>query len=483
MEMNIVEEIFSCSASSATAIIAGERQLTFRDLEVLVDQAAVQLGADGGQRIGLYCPNGIGHIVWSLAVLKCGGVLVPIAPELSPFERDTQVDITGVDAILCADGRKWHKIPPHRRALDVLGLATAEMTTGWRFTAPCFDENALASLSPALIRFSSGTTGTSKGVVLSHQTLLDRVRASNSHMRLGPGDRVIWMLPMAHHFAVSIILYLLHGATTVLENSHLGEDVFAALERHRGTALYASPFHYALLASCVNGKPVSSLRFAVSTAAALPVETAKRFWDRFGVPLQQALGIIECGLPLLNDFWPLDKPESVGRPQLGFETTIRDAKGAELAPGSVGDLFLRGPGFVDAYLSPWKTQEEILQDGWFRSGDQAMVDTDGAVFLVGRSQSVINVGGMKCFPEEVEAILNSHPMVRESRVFAADHATFGSVPTAEIVPVSGDDLPKMSELSGWCRARLSLYKLPVKFNFVVAVPKTASGKIQRQHRS
>lgn len=475
--MNIVEEIFSNADRSATCIISGDRQLTFGELETMTGRAAAILGSDGAQRMGLHCPNGISHIVWSLAVLKCGGVLVPVAPELSTFERDAQIAATGLDAILCADGRKWHNEAPTSRALEVEGLGPAAILSGLCSGAPEFDEQALASINPALIRFSSGTSGARKGIVLSHQTLYERVRASNSHLGFAPGDRVIWILPMAHHFAVSIILYLMHGVTTVLEDSHLGADVYAALERHRGTALYASPFHYALLASCENAARVPSLQRAISTAAPLPQETAAAFIARFGVPLQQALGIIECGLPLLNDMWVLEKPWSVGRPQGGYAYSIRDARGSEVIAGNEGELFLSGPGFVDAYLSPWLPRAEILSQGWFRTGDYAKADDDGAVTLCGRSSSVINVGGMKCFPEEVEAVLNAHPAVRESRVIGMAHPTFGGVPVAEIVPVASP--PKISEISSWCLSRLSSYKRPVKFVFVEAVPKTASGKIQR----
>jgi len=477
--LNIVDEIFARADRSAVAIIAGDRSLTFGDVEAQMLAAVSALGEAGRQRIGLHCPNGIAHIVWSLAVLKCGGVLVPVAPELSNPERDAQLRTTGLDAVLCADGKEWHRPAPGSHVLSVAGLGEATLLTGLREGTVDFTEDALAAVNPALIRFSSGTTGKRKGVVLSHETLLGRVTASNSHLRFGPGDRVIWVLPMAHHFAVSIVLYLLHGATTVIEESHLGEDVFRALEKHQGTALYASPFHYALLAGYEHAKPVSSLRLAVSTAAALPVATGQKFTERFGVPLHQAMGIIECGLPLLNDRWPLEKPESVGRPQEGYEISIRDGNGAEVPTDTAGELFIRGPGLVDAYLSPWLPQAQILENGWFRTGDQARRDAGGAVYLVGRSHSVINVGGMKCFPEEVEATLNEHPAVKESRVIAIPHPAFGSVPIAEIVVADPATSPKTSELIGWCRARLSSYKLPLKYTFVAALPKTPSGKIQR----
>ncbi len=411
-------------------------------------------------------------------MLQAGGVLVPVAPELSHPERDALVRTTGLDAVLCAGGRDWHTAAPHTAPLDLPGLP-ATLHTGLRTTAPDFPEDALAALNPALIRFSSGTTGKRKGVVLSHQTLLDRVTASNSRLHIGHGDRVIWMLPMAHHFAVSIILYLLHGATTVLEDSHLGADVFRTLDRHAGTVLYAAPFHYALLAACPEARPVSSLRLAVSTAAALPEPVAVQFREKFGLPLSQALGIIECGLPLLND--PADPApwDSVGRPQDGYMAEIRDPAGAPVPVGETGDLFLQGPGFVDAILSPWTPRAQLLEHGWFRTGDQASADATGAIRLAGRSQSVINVGGMKAFPEEIETVLNDHPAVAESRVTALPHPTFGHIPAAEIIPADPAAPPRTIDLIAHCRARLSGYKVPLKFTTVSTLPKTPSGKLLR----
>jgi long-chain acyl-CoA synthetase len=477
--LNIVEEVFRRADRSAVAIVAGEQTLSFGELEDLVGVAATGLGTAAGDRVGLYCPNGIDHIVWSLAVLARRGVLVPVAPELSAAERDQLLKITGLSVVICAGGKSWHSDPPAADVLSVPGLGEATVARGWRAEGLSFDERNLNALNPALIRFSSGTTGKRKGVVLSHETLLGRVTASNSRLGIGPGDRVIWILPMAHHFAVSIILYLLHGATTVIELSHLGPDVFRALETWKGTVLYASPFHYAMLATLPDGKPVESLRLAVSTAAALPEEVATRFYERYRVPLQQALGVIECGLPIFNDRWTLEKPGAIGAPQEGYEASIRDESGGEADMGQSGELFLRGPGFVDAYLSPWLTRNEILPDGWFKTGDHARRDKEGAIFLSGRSHSVINIGGMKCFPEEVEAVLNTHPGVAESRVVALAHATFGNIPVAEIVPRDPVSPPRTGELVAACRAKLSTYKLPLKFTIVPSIPKTPSGKIQR----
>lgn len=476
--MNIVTEIFRRADPAAIALIENDRAVSFGQLQVWCEKAAAQLDGWQGRRVGFFCPNGLAHIVWSLALLRARAVLVPVAPELSAPEREQLVATTALHGVLTAGGNSW----PHSAATArdlVLDDLPARLHTDLSATGPaCFDESALAALDPALIRFSSGTTGHRKGVVLSHLTLLERVTTANAGLQIGPGDRVVWMLPMAHHFAVSILLYLLHGATTVLIESHLGADVHAGLVKHGGTVLYAAPFHHALLAAVPGAAPMSSLRLAVSTAAALPEATARAFQKAFQLPLRQALGIIECGLPLLNMRWP-EKTASIGSPQPGFEMELRDAAGQIVPPGTVGELFLRGPGMVDAYLSPWTPRASILEAGWFRTGDQAFIDADGAVFLQGRTHSVINVGGMKCFPEEIEACLVEHPAVKEARVVGVPHAGFGSVPAAEIVLEDPAAPPRLGALIGHCRARLSGYKVPLKFVFVEALPKTPSGKLDR----
>lgn len=471
--LNIVDEIFRNADPAALALIAGEQRVRYGELKSMMEAAADQLGDRSGQRLGLHCPNGVHHIVWSLAVLRSGGVLVPVAGELSLPERDNVVKTTALHAVLTAGAKEWHDTALPRKELP-LGELPAVLHEIPQPAAPTFDEAKLAAVNPALIRFSSGTTGRRKGVVLSHETLLGRVKACNAGLKIGPGDRVIWTLPMAHHFAVSIVLYLLHGATTVLEDSHLAADVHGALTKHGGTVLYGSPFHYALLAGYEPGAPCASLRLAVSTAAALPKSVAEKFHARYQLPLVQGMGIIEVGLPLLNLEHPLDKPESVGRCQPAFESRIV-SEGED-----VGELQLRGPGIFDAYLSPWTPRDEVLKEGWFATGDLARQDDDGSLYLVGRLHSVINVGGMKCFPEEIEEVLCRHPGVAEARVMAMANAAFGSVPVAEIVPKDVAAPPRGMELTSHCRQELSSYKVPMRFTMVASIPKTPSGKILRQ---
>jgi long-chain acyl-CoA synthetase len=285
----------------------------------------------------------------------------------------------------------------------------------------------------------------------------------------------LWTLPMAHHFAVSIMLYLIEGATTVLEDSHLAADVLTTARDCAATVFYGSPFHLALLAAEDSGRDWPSLRLAVGTAATLPSATSAKFRERFGVPPAQGLGIIEVGLPLLNTDAAIERPESVGLPD-DVKVRLLDDAGNEAA---FGELWLRGPGMFDAYLSPWCERATATDDGWFATGDLASRDADGFVFLRGRKKSVINFGGMKFFPEEVETVLNAHPAVKESRVFAEPHERWGAIAVAEIVPSDPANPPKSPALSKHCRTSLASYKVPARFVFVEALPKTASGKVRR----
>ncbi len=480
--MNIVEKIHRRADRAAVALITGDRQVTYGELFDLADTAAAKLSATQATRIGLDCPNGIDHVVLALAIVRAGKVLVPIAGELVGRERDRVIGETGVGAILDGAGEL--------REVPVGELA--------------FDEAKLAALNPAFIRFSSGTTGRSKGIILSHESLLARVTAANRGLRIGPGDRVVWILPMAHHFAVSIMLYLLHGAATVIENSHLAEDVLSAGITHGGTVLYGAPFHHALLAAEASGRSWPTLRLAISTAAALPLATAEAFARRFTTPLCQGMGIIEVGLPLLNLDRPREKPGSVGRPLPGYAAEMRPVRQNSPSPSSSssssrpggngdedeegegegegkgeGELWLRGPGLLDAYLVPWRTRSEITEDGWFRTGDLARIDPDGDVHLLGRSHSVINVAGLKCFPEEVEAVLRELPGVRHVRVIGKENARVGAVPVAEIVPTDPAAPPKPSALIAHCRRSLASYKIPLEFRIVESITLTPSGKVQR----
>jgi long-chain acyl-CoA synthetase len=220
-------------------------------------QAGVGPSEATAPRVGLLCRNGPEYVLLALAILRQGGCLVPVAGELTEPERQQLIETTRPHSLLIGSGFRWDEASGQSTPLNLDGMdAAARLDVNAAFdNEPAFDEIELARRRPAFIRFSSGKTGQSKEIILSYQRLLERIEAANHALRVTPQDRGLWMLPMAHHFTVSMMLYLTHGATTVMVDRHLGSDVLAAARRHGGTVVYAAPYHHKLLAAEASGQP------------------------------------------------------------------------------------------------------------------------------------------------------------------------------------------------------------------------------------
>jgi long-chain acyl-CoA synthetase len=220
------------------------------------------------------------------------------------------------------------------------------------------------------------------------------------------------------------------------------------------------------------------VRAALSTTAGLPPEVATAFESACGLPLGQAYGIIEAGLPCINTRGAGEPADSVGRAVPGYDVAIVTADGAAEPAGVVGEVGIRGTGLFSGYHRPWQPRAALLRNGWFLTGDVGELDAMGRLTLRGRTKSTIVVAGMKVFPEEVEAVLDRQPGVRASRVVARAHPRMGEVPVAEVVP-DGGTTPDPRALGAACAEVLSSFKVPVEFRIVDAIPRTAGGKIRR----
>jgi long-chain acyl-CoA synthetase len=443
------------------ALIEGSSVVSYAELVEKVGALAELLKAHDvrpGCRAGLSGANSVDYVALTFALWRIKAIVVPIPMECVEDELSDISATMQLEVILS------------RKSLGQSILLQPDCFLT-RLTPPQSPDNH--GLNIAFIRFTSGTTSAHKGVVLCHETIRDRVLAANEALRIGPADTVMWCLPMSHHFLVTIVLYLSRGATIVLARHVLARPFLEAVNRWQGTVLYAAPFHYALLARDTSDLGLSSVRLAVSTTCSLPEEVALKFQQRFGRPLTQALGVIELGLVCVNTEDPVARWDSVGPPLPEFAVQIRQPD-----EDGYGEVMVSGPGIFDAYANPWTSREQLMPGGWFATGDIGRIDAQGYLHLAGRKAAVINLAGRKVFPEEIEAVLNRHPAVRESRAYGAAHRHLGEVVEAEVVVRAAVE---PDALRDFCRAHLSGDKVPTRISLVQTVAKTAvTGKVRRQ---
>ena len=464
----------------AVTDVRAARSLTYASLGVEAGRVARFLVAQGvkpGQRIGLLAPNGLAYIPAAFGLLGAGACLVPLASNLTADERAQIVEAVELNACLAWPGAEALAAgtPAVIGEGECAGFAFRWLDTDARGPAD------FARLNAAFIRFTSGTTATSKGVVLSHEATAARVESADRVLRLRPDDRILWVLPLAYHFAVTIVAYVRAAAHVLLCPDTRPGALLESIHRLRPTVLYASPLHYERLGSLAAPAPLTGGRLALSTSAPISAAVMERFEAAHGVPVSQAYGIIEAGLPCINLRTDGVPALSVGRPVPGYDVTVLAEAGGPVAPGEVGEIALRGPGLFSAYYAPWQLRRDVERDGWFLTGDLGWRDDGGAVYLKGRKKAVIFVAGLKFFPEEVEECIIRFPGVRESRVFARAHDRLGEVPHAEVVVEGGRC--DLQALQAHCARALSPYKVPLEFALVDAVPRSPGGKILRRPAS
>lgn len=479
--MNVVDFIRKHAAQAPehpAILLDGEGKqvdacITYRELVARFDAVAARLresGAKPGDRCGLLAKQGAGFVEGALGILAADLCFVPIPDGTQGAALEQAISDANLHHLLQEiaasdaahfDLQSFHDVP----AVDGQGDAI------------------FRSLEPAYLRFTSGTTNQRKGVILGHARILERLDNANQGLAITAHDRILWLLPMAHHFVVSILLYLRFGATILLPASSLARSVLEFANRAQATVFYASPYHYGLLAKDASELTLKSVRLAVSTTDGLRSEIAERFFERFAIPLTQALGIIEVGLPVINLKNARTQPTVLGQPQAGYEIWLRDENGSPVrspsSPGKTGEICIRGTGLFSAYLKPWLLAKELLEPDGFCTGDQGWFDEDGNLHLAGRRKNRINMAGMKFFAEEVETVLNENPEVALSRVSAKTHPHLGEIPVAEIVPQNPAAPPDRGTLLQYCRERLAAYKIPRQFTIVESLPMTATGKLQR----
>lgn len=326
--------------------------------------------------------------------------------------------------------------------------------------------------APALVLYTSGSTGRPKGAVISHAALAFANRSwAHDVVALTPDDIVLATLPLSHSFGLNagLLAPFLAGARVVLVERFSPEAALTAIARERVTVFpgVATMFRRVLDSPALGRADLSSLRLCVSGAAPLPWDLAREWRERTGIRILRGYGTTELFRPvsyLARD--PEDRPNAAGRPVPGVEIRILDD----------GELMIKTPAVMDAYLGSPDETREVLRDGWFSTGDLARITDGGFVEIVGRKRERILRGGYSIFPSEVEAVLLTHPAVAEAAVVGVPHGELGEEVAAFVTLKPGAALAP-DALVDYSRERLAGFKYPRRVTVLDALPKSATGKI------
>jgi len=468
--------------------------ISYAEFDQATDRLAAHLaglGLEPSDRVATLHPNSPQLLLAYFAIIKAGGVVVPVNPIYTAREIAHILGDSGARMVLAHQGWAARLEELEGSASEVrsviirrtgenleqaLARACPEAPAAW--TPPAMNTNM-----PALTFYTSGTTGKPKGVVLTHRNLTFGGPNVAQNYGLRADDVTLAALPMVHIFCIAspFMGAFSSGGSVVVVDGFKSEDVLAAIARHRVTWFPGVPtmFTYLLNTLDESRHDVSSLRMGLSGGASLPVEVLRQWEKRFGAEIIEVYGLTEStGLVTGNPVYGQRKPGSIGVNVSGVDARLVDGQGREVATGEVGHLLFRGPNATRGYHNLPEVTAERIRDGWVYTGDHAYCDEDGYYFLVGREAELIITGGYNVYPREIEEVLYACPMVSEAAVIGVPHPSRGEVPKAFVVLQNGAEADAEAILTH-CRQSLAPYKLPV-VEFMDELPKNPTGKIMKK---
>ncbi|MFQ5804659.1 MAG: AMP-binding protein [Candidatus Methylomirabilales bacterium] len=490
------------------AAVHGSRTATFGELNARCAGIALRLAeldVQPGQRVALIGQNSIEYIAAFFGVLRAGGVIVPFSPAYSAREvsaqlRDCEPSAAIVDGDLMESfvGAGGDSIPAEKRICigtsSGLSACSAQAGNPGPFLAD-FDTSPgravrLPPVAPddlAVIAYSSGTTGVPKGAMLSHRNLVTNLVQFRCQdpVPITHADTFLNHLPFFHIYGMNVLMAeaIAVGATQVIMSRFDPEELVGLIARHRATLLFTVPPVLLALVHLprLSDRELSSLRYVNSGAAPLPPEVAREFRTLTGIPVKQGYGLTETSPAINTDFYARAELESVGPPLADTEERVLDLQDPEkvLGPGEEGELVVRGPQVMQGYWRDPELTGQVLNNGWFHTGDLARMDERGYVFIVGRTKEMIKYKGYTVAPAELEALLLEHPQVKDCAVVGVGDREAGEIPKAFVVLKPGGSADG-DALIDFLRNKVAGYKRVRQVELVDVIPRSPSGKILRR---
>jgi malonyl-CoA/methylmalonyl-CoA synthetase len=482
------------------AILFEDRVCSYADFDREVERyaAALQgLGLVKGDRVAYQLPKGLEVLFLHAAILSLGAIALPLNPDYRPEELEYFLSDSG-SRLFLTDHDRFTAARSQIQGLQGLTvLLTGEVdepaTGSWadalsRAALPFARPYAAEGDETAMFCYTSGTTGRSKGAMITHRNLISNAEALHRMWGWSERDRLLHVLPLFHIHGLNVAALgcLYAGATMVMHGKFDPRRAWETLARERCTLLMAVPTVYQRLMNeweSLEGKPdLSTVRLFVSGSAPLSDTQFRRFEQLTGARILERYGMTETGMIASNLMDVAGRKEkSVGYPLPGVRIRIMAQDGSSTPRGEVGEVWVQGENVFQGYWGmPEKTRESFV-DGWFRTGDLGWCDPqDGdRLYLAGRAKELIISGGLNVYPKEIENVLEGLPQVREVAVIGLPDDEFGERVVAVVVAQSGAETVTEAELIAQCRGRLAAYKCPRQVHFVNELPRNAMGKLQK----
>jgi malonyl-CoA/methylmalonyl-CoA synthetase len=483
----LFEPVAARAADRSLLVESGRTLLTYADLDAATGRYAQALAAAGavpGDRIVVQIEKSAENVLLYLGALRAGLVYVPLntaytAAELAYFIGDAE------PAVLVCDPAKLEALTPvsgNARCLTLDAGGNGTLADAVAAIVPMkFETVARDTDDLAAILYTSGTTGRSKGAMLSHGNLSSNALVLKDHWRWRTGDVLIHALPIYHVHGLFVALHgaLLNGSTILFHRGFDAERVLADLDR--ATVLMGVPTFYVRLAAHagLTRAACANMRLFISGSAPLLEATFAEFAEKSGHRILERYGMTEAGMITSNPYDGERVPGTVGYPLPGVAARVCDDKGVEQARGEPGVLEIKGPNLFKGYWrNPEKTAEDMRLDGYFITGDVATMAEDGRIAIVGRSKDLIIAGGFNIYPKEIELAIDAVPGVDESAVIGVPHPSLGEAVVAVVTRATGASIDEPHVTSA-IADKLARFKHPRRTVFVDALPRNQMGKVQK----